>query len=1082
MGVTFILGRTASGRDERVIKKITDIAKQDPLAEVLVIVPPQSTYITEKQLLRAMGAKGMMGVCVQSPSRVCDRVLESTYGRAVTSIDAVGKSMLLRLILDRDREELRALAKSAVRSELPFDVASLISELKTLDITPDMLREVCTENANTRDKLQDIAFLYERLEEETQYCFDTEDKINLVIEHINEADFLKNTQLVIHGFDIYNAQTVRFFTALMCAAKDSVMSFYYAASKEADSEVYGICDENRNKFLASAAKLGLHTEIVTEDRKISQDILHIEKNLYAYPLKQKERARDVSIMRAKSMEEEVRAVMAQIVWLNKKHGYAFHDMAVVCGSAQKYVPMITRRFEEAGIPCFAGKGRTLDSCAYSVFLLGAIELSQGRLKKDTLIAHAKTGFCGIPARGISALQNYAFSNVRDGFAFTHPFKDEAAERARAALMEPIMRLRARAKNALKASEYIDCVLEYASGLAAADTLSAQMRAAEAAGLAESAEFTAQVYDKAMRILQQAQEILRDAPIKKAEFKALIKTGLASQKVEVLPPMADEIAVGEISYVRLDDVKAVFVLGANDGVLPNYEQTSDILADYERELLLTQLAGLTYTGNVEKQKLAILKTFTKPEEKLFVSYVENDEEKRSLLIDRLYELFADIKQTEAADIAPMLKQNAYMQTARSLRAYGNGVEQSAEERVAAAVLADREFPQKLRAILWGTQNANAARRLKEETAAKLYGKMHGSASRIEKYYECPYKHFIAYGLRVRAPREYTVDQMDVGNYAHKILETMTKEVKKTGKKWAELPQEELDKCFATGADAARKEQEKYTLNKHNDNVLSAVERETRLAASAVCMQLSKSALQPRESEYTFEKEISEGIVLHGKIDRIDTAELNGCTYFDIIDYKTGQPRFSMSELAGGLSLQLMIYIMAVQEILSEKATFAGAHYFEIHLPIFDKPGKAGEQDFDMKGICGVDFETAQELFGGEENAVLTIALKYKNNGEPYEATRKKMFTEQEVGELLGLATELIRHAVCEIKGGDTRIMPYSANDNDKKGCDYCDFAGVCMYDEGYAGNEQRIIPDMTREDVLAEARNMKAQAEAQGEAD
>ncbi|MEG1991116.1 MAG: hypothetical protein RR351_03415, partial [Christensenella sp.] len=92
MGVTFILGRTASGRDERVIKKITDIAKQDPLAEVLVIVPPQSTYITEKQLLRAMGAKGMMGVCVQSPSRVCDRVLESTYGRAVTSIDAVGKS------------------------------------------------------------------------------------------------------------------------------------------------------------------------------------------------------------------------------------------------------------------------------------------------------------------------------------------------------------------------------------------------------------------------------------------------------------------------------------------------------------------------------------------------------------------------------------------------------------------------------------------------------------------------------------------------------------------------------------------------------------------------------------------------------------------------------------------------------------------------------------------------------------------------------------------------------------------------------------------------------------------------------
>ena len=91
MGVTFVLGRTASQRDERVALKIKQIAERDPLAEVLVVVPPQSTYITEKQLMRALHAKGLMGVCVQSPARICDRVLESTYGKAVAGIDAAGE-------------------------------------------------------------------------------------------------------------------------------------------------------------------------------------------------------------------------------------------------------------------------------------------------------------------------------------------------------------------------------------------------------------------------------------------------------------------------------------------------------------------------------------------------------------------------------------------------------------------------------------------------------------------------------------------------------------------------------------------------------------------------------------------------------------------------------------------------------------------------------------------------------------------------------------------------------------------------------------------------------------------------------
>ena len=136
--------------------------------------------------------------------------------------------MILRLILDGEQEHLEALAKSARKSDVPMELSGLIAELKTLDITPQMLLEIDTNHENTKKKLADIALLYERFEEKTAGLFDTEDKINLVIEHIPEAEFLKGAHLVIHGFDIYNAQTVRFLKALMHAAKDTTMSFYYA--------------------------------------------------------------------------------------------------------------------------------------------------------------------------------------------------------------------------------------------------------------------------------------------------------------------------------------------------------------------------------------------------------------------------------------------------------------------------------------------------------------------------------------------------------------------------------------------------------------------------------------------------------------------------------------------------------------------------------------------------------------------------------------------------------------------------------------------------------------------------------------
>ena len=72
----WIMAANAGGQIPVSYTHLGSIIRKDPLANVLVVVPPQATYITEKQLMHKLGLKGLMGAVVQSPARICDRVLE----------------------------------------------------------------------------------------------------------------------------------------------------------------------------------------------------------------------------------------------------------------------------------------------------------------------------------------------------------------------------------------------------------------------------------------------------------------------------------------------------------------------------------------------------------------------------------------------------------------------------------------------------------------------------------------------------------------------------------------------------------------------------------------------------------------------------------------------------------------------------------------------------------------------------------------------------------------------------------------------------------------------------------------------
>ncbi|MDL2238280.1 PD-(D/E)XK nuclease family protein [Christensenellaceae bacterium OttesenSCG-928-K19] len=1068
MSIEFVLGRPASKREEYLVGKIAGLMQKDPLASVLVIVPPQATYATECMLLDHLGTKGMMGLGVMSISRVAQRVLEEVYGGARQPLGAAGKSMVIHRILKENAGEMKALSRMRLRDLLPPLLSDLVTEMKQLDVTAELLRGYPAQNPNIKAKFEDIAFLLDRFAEQTEGLYDTEDRLETVIEHIHEADFLRGAYVFIHGFDMYNAQTVRFITEVMKTARQTVLSFLYADSNAADSEVYGICNENRMRFFETAQALGLETKKIAEELPRAADILHIEKNVYAFPAQKAGRARDVSISYAKDMREEADGVAAQIAWLAQKRGYRFDEIAVVCGNAEDYLPLLEERFSRAGIPCYTGKKRTVLQSGLADFVLSAFALCKGRLRKDAVLTHVKTGYCDLEPQEAYLLQNYAYSNIRDGFAFLMQFDGEA-EAARQKLARPIEAMRKVAAKARNARELIGCVTDYMDGLGVREKLRAKVRGMREAGLYESADFTEQAYERLQGILEQAAQVLGEEN-SGARIGRVLKAGMAAEQVAVIPPAANEVLCADIAGTWLPDIRALFVLGANEGVIPSYAGKTDILTEEEREIILGGIKGLEHTGSVDKQRLAVVKALSKPREKLFISCVRDGKMQPSTLLDRLHEIFDGIRENNMADSLPLLAQNAWAQAAGHVRELADGGKPDECGPVLAAVMRDREYAGRLKELSAQMKKGNRAAGV-EEYANGLYGDFAASATRIEQYYACPYQHFMTYGIKAYRPQEYEVDNLDVGRFAHGALDRLAGKVKQDGRRWEELPQPEFDALLAEALGEAKAEHSKYALNKHNETVIRAVSDEVRTVAQAIRHQCAEGAFQPEMTEHYFDLDESG---LHGVVDRIDTAEVDGQKYYGIVDYKTGKKEFELSRMYGGMDLQLFIYVLAVRALLGGEYALGGANYMRVYGAMRER-GQALEPLYRMRGIQGASADAAAALYGREEDgAFFAVNMKVlKANGEYDKRSEERYLPPEQLEVALAYCERLVREAKGQIKAGENAILP-SVYGKTERACRYCDYGAVCMFREEQDGARQ--IEKLGKEELL---QRMKRELEDMG---
>ena len=93
-----------------------------------------------------------------------------------------------------------------------------------------------------------------------------------------------------------------------------------------------------------------------------------------------------------------------------------------------------------------------------------------------------------------------------------------------------------------------------------------------------------LYEKVRQIFDKMVEIMPEDTVNVQEFEELFAVGMKDVTLGMVPPTLDMLVVGDITRTRLGDIRALFIVGVNDGVIPKRAGRSQIINDREKERL------------------------------------------------------------------------------------------------------------------------------------------------------------------------------------------------------------------------------------------------------------------------------------------------------------------------------------------------------------------------------------------------------------------------------------------------------------------------------------------------------------------
>jgi ATP-dependent helicase/nuclease subunit B len=1143
MGLRFVYGRAGSGKSHLCLQEIKEAVSGGSRGPLILVVPEQYTLQAEKNLVRAIGSTGIIGAEVMSFRRMAHRVFNEVGGLTRKTINSAGKAMLLCSIIDDMKDDLNVFSKAAGQQGFIGVVVQTISEFKRYGVTPARLKELAGSAAPgglLKQKLKELAGIYGAFEEalEGRYV-DNDDHLTLLAEKLGQSSRFDDAEVWLDGFSGFTPQEYRIIGELLGKARRVSVCLCTDSIELGPGDSIGVFSPvgnavSRLKAIAKERGVGLEPPVFLSEEppyrfKDSTGLSHLEREYFRFPCRAYgEKTGDISIFAATNVYSEVEYTAADILRLCRDEGFRYRDIAVAVRDPGSYGKLIGSIFDEYGIPCFIDGKKDILGNPMVQYILSALDILIHNWSYQVVFRYLKTGLAGIAYGDIDMLENYVLACGIRGAAWTRegewtmgmgvPFDDrrmpdyekemlERVNETRHRVVEPLTGLRSRMKGRKRVRDLCTALYEFLCDVGVPERIEERINRLDSAGELNLANEYRQIWGILVEALDQMVEAMGDRVTGIEGFRRMLEAGLSEYRVGLIPPALDQVLVADPERSRSHDIKALYILGVNDGVFPALCSDEGILCDKDRQDLNAmgiELAQDTRTKALEEQYL-LYRVLTTPSKYLRLSYAIADHRGRSMrpsvIISRVKKLFPGITEhsnvidrgMDSPDLvtAPLPTFNRLISAVRkngeSLRAAGIWQE------VHRWYMENPGWADRYRAVLSGLDYSNQAGSIGKEKAGRLYGSpLYTSISRLERFASCPFAYFMQYGLRAKERRQFGFTAPDMGTFLHGVIDRFSRNLSQKGMTWRSVDREWCAREVADIVDEILNSEPAAILgNSPRYRYLTA--RLKRMLTRAVWMiarHIQMGGFEPLGYEMAFGGEgdfppivldlpSGERVYLTGRIDRVDALETGDGTYIRVIDYKSGSKDFSLSDLYHGLQIQLITYLAALLENGTGKLKGpilpAGILYFKVDDPIIaDGRGMTDEEieravmkKLRMDGLVLEDIRVIREMDKDLEGSSLIIPARI-NKGD---VLGKSSAASAEQFELLKRHVRgLLTRTAGEMLEGNVSIAPYRKDRFTP--CSYCEYSPICQFDTAFADNRYRILREIKDEQVWSLVGNSK----------
>ena len=1112
MGLKIIYGRAGSGKSEYCFREISKIIDKEK--NIYLITPEQFSFTAEKRLMETVGKKAIINAEVITLSRMADRALQD-IGETRKSLSKTGKAMLVFDILNKNKKNLKFLGKSDENIDLGINS---ITELKKHGVTTEKLKEEIQniESKYLQTKLEDILLLYENYEQaiNSEYIEET-DKLTKLSQHIQEIEFLKDSIIYIDefsGFTFPEYQVIKELAKVTKEINITICTDKLEIPEKPDTDIFYSSKITINKLVQILEKENIKPEkaIYLEDspRFKTKELKFLEKNIYnKKSTKYAEKVENLHLFLAKNQYTEIEYVAKEITKLVRDKKLRYREIGIITKDIEKYSNLAKAIFTKYNIPVFIDEKRELSQNIIIQYILSIFDIMQKNFSKESVFNYAKMGFLKIDQEDIFELENYCTKWGIKQNKWKKDFKYEINEEdkkqkiehlneLRKIIINPILKLKDEIQKEKTAENITKKIYEFIQENNIEEKLQEKIEKLEENGNIDLANEYKESYQVLIDILDEIVNIFSKKNLSIEEYYQILKIGLKNSGLGKIPGTQDQVTIGDVERSRSHKVKAIFIIGINDGSFPSIKKEEGFLGDEDRQILKQdgiELAKGTLE-NLYEDNFNIYKALATAENEIYLSYCSADNEGKSLrpsvLIHKIKKIYPELEET--SDVV-----NPKYEITNKLATYEELLENIAKKQEGKEVektwntvynyyIKSQEMKQKLKQDLEGINYTNIPQNLDSNLVEKLYGNtLTTSVSKLERYQSCNFSYYLQYGLKLKEKEELKVQNFDTGSFMHETIDTFFKKVKEQNIKLGDLIADEekikeivnkiIEEELENGKNYSFKETAKYKI------LVRRLKRIISKALKFIIESLVYSDFSIEGTEIEFDKkgkykpieiplENGKKVEIIGKIDRIDTAISEDGKYLRIIDYKSSAKNIDLNEVYAGLQIQLLTYLDAACK--EEDLIPAGVLYFGLIEQMIKADKKITEQEIDnklrenfkMKGLILADVKVIEmqdnNLKNGGTSKIIPAGITSK--GEINKRSTSGVNSE-EFKILQKYIIKTIKEISKEILKGRIELKPY--NKKGKTPCEYCSYKSICGFDTRLCNNTYNFIDKKSNDDVI-----------------